>query len=114
MISQFCFGVALTFLVINGACSTTSEVEKSPTVARDAHALAVNPNSRNAALSEVSIPGLTATNIYLQDRFFTDINFLQQQTVFIHELNRNNGYMGTDKADYANIIKACSTYDPYK
>jgi len=30
MIFQFCFGVALTVLVINGACSTTSEVEKSP------------------------------------------------------------------------------------
>jgi hypothetical protein len=59
------------------------------------------------------VPGLTATNIYLNDRFFTEIGFLKQQTVFIHELNRNNGYLGTDKADYANIIKAFGTGDPY-
>jgi len=84
-----------------------------PGIARQANALALNPNSKNVAFSEVSIPGLTATNIYLNDRFFTDIGFLKQQTVFIHELHRNGGYLGTDAADYAKIIKACSSGDPY-
>jgi hypothetical protein len=84
-----------------------------PGVARRANSLALNPNSTNVAFSEVGQRGLTASNIYLNDRFFTNIGSSQQETVFIHELNRNNGYRGTDKADYANITKACGTADPY-
>ncbi len=84
-----------------------------PGVARRANSMALNPRSDNVAFSEVSVPRLTATNIYLNDRFFTKGDFLKRQTVFIHELNRNNGYLGTDRADYANIIKACGTGDPY-
>jgi hypothetical protein len=84
-----------------------------PTVARRANALALNPNSTNLAYSEQGIPGLQGRNIYLNDRFFTNIGPSQQDTVFIHELNRNKGYPGTDVDDYARITKACGTANPY-
>ena len=84
-----------------------------PGVAGEANALALNPNSTNLARSEVSIRGLQGRNIYLNDRFFTNIGPSQQETVFIHELNRNRGYKGKDKDDYARITNACGTADPY-
>jgi len=48
---------------------------------------------------------------YLFNRFFTETPS-QQETIFIHELNRLNGYSGTYKDDYANITKACGTAAP--
>lgn len=53
------------------------------------------------------------SNIYLNNNFFTKLGPSQQDSVFIHELNRLNGYRGTDRSDYANITKACGTADPY-
>ncbi|MGH9960641.1 MAG: hypothetical protein ACREBC_26565 [Pyrinomonadaceae bacterium] len=82
-------------------------------MARDARALALNPNSHNLAFSEGGQKGLVATNIYVNERFFTDVGVSQQDTVFIHELNRLNGYKGADKTDYANIVKKCGTANPY-
>ena len=86
--------------------------------ASTARAEAANPSSQILAYSEsgsASINGRTILprNIYLTDRFFTNVGPSQQLTVFIHELNRLNGYSGEYKEDYANITKACGTADPF-
>jgi RHS repeat-associated protein len=78
-----------------------------------------NSRSNILAFSEsspfASVNGRTVLprNIYLTDRFFTDVGPSQQETVFIHELNRLNGYSGGYREDYANITKACGTADPF-
>jgi RHS repeat-associated protein len=84
-----------------------------PYVASEARNIALNPKSNIVAYSEIGGPGLLATNIYVNERFFTDIGPSQQNTVFIHELNRLNGYTGDDRSDYARIVQACGTANPY-
>jgi len=85
-----------------------------PDAARLARAETLNPNSLVAAFSEEGQKGLLATNIYITERFFTNIGPSQQDTVYIHELNRLNGYTSKDyRSDYANIIKRCGTADPF-
>jgi RHS repeat-associated protein len=65
------------------------------------------------AISEIGAPGILATNIYINSRFFTDIGPSSQLTVFIHELSRLNGYDSKSGEDeYAKITKACGTADP--
>jgi len=72
------------------------------------------PNAANVyAVSEVGYGGISGQNIYLNDRFFSRPGPSQQETVFIHELNRLNGYNGTDVDDYARITRACGTADPF-
>lgn len=78
-----------------------------------------NPQSNILAYSEsapfATLNGRTVLprNIYIIDRFFTNIGQSQQDTVFIHELNRLKGYRGGYSEDYANITKACGTADPF-
>ena len=86
--------------------------------ANSARAEAANPTSQILAYSEsgsASRNGRTIQprNIYLTDRFFKNVGPSQQDTVFIHELNRLNGYSRGYKEDYANITKACGTADPF-
>jgi hypothetical protein len=87
--------------------------------ANTARAEAANPTSQILAYSEsgsASRNGRTILpgNIYLTDRFFTNVGPSQQDTVFIHELNRLNGNSKPGyKEDYANITKACGTADPF-
>jgi hypothetical protein len=87
-----------------------------PFVASQARAYALDPQSNIYAYSEVGKRGLIAKNIYLNDRFLTKMSPSQQDTSFIHELNRLNGYGGASlervKGDYANITNACGTADP--
>jgi len=90
-----------------------------PSAATQARYYANNPQLGIAAYFEsspfASRNGRTVPprNIYLNNNFFTQLGPSQQDTVFIHELNRPNGYGGTDRNDYANITKACGTADPY-
>jgi hypothetical protein len=89
-----------------------------PSAAKAARAEVANPTSLIAAYSEsapatVNGKKILPRNIYLTPRFFTNIGPSQQDTVFIHELNRLNGYSGGYKEDYAKITKACGTADPF-
>jgi RHS repeat-associated protein len=87
---------------------------KFPGGARAAHKAALDPTSHNLAMSEIGARGVTASSIYVNARFFSDIGPSSQLTVFIHELSRLNGYKSkSGKDEYAAIMKACGTADPF-
>ncbi len=85
-------------------------VGSSGTTASAARAAANNPRSNNIAISEIN-----GTNIYINHRI-ADLDSAQQETLYIHELNRLGGLKGNDSAtiegDYEKITKACGTKNP--
>jgi hypothetical protein len=93
---------------INPAFAGSGGIYKG--VARQAFNIAKNAKSNILAWSEIG-----GKYIYLNDRFFSYYtgNPAKEETVFIHELHRLGGFRGTDKADYAKIMKGCGTPNPY-